>query len=95
MDAPLIVQVLLNLLENAIKYTPDGSHVLIRAQEEDQRIHIDVLDDGPGISDENKEHCLRSVLHQRRHARGCEKRPRPRTFVSAVPSSARTAGRSP
>ena len=58
MDAPLIVQVLLNLLENAIKYTPDGSHVLIRAQEEDQRIHIDVLDDGPGISDENKEHVF-------------------------------------
>jgi len=58
MDAPLIVQVLLNLIENAIKYTPADSEIVIRAVEEDKRIRISVADDGPGISDENKQHVF-------------------------------------
>jgi two-component system sensor histidine kinase KdpD len=58
MDAPLIVQVLLNLIENAIKYTPADSEIVIRAVEEDKRIRISVTDDGPGISDENKHHVF-------------------------------------
>ncbi len=58
MDAPLIVQVLLNLIENAIKYTPADSEIVIRAVEEDKRIRISVADDGPGIPDENKQHVF-------------------------------------
>ncbi|MEN6594042.1 MAG: DUF4118 domain-containing protein [Clostridiaceae bacterium] len=54
MDAPLIVQVLLNLLENAIKYTPVGSHILISAAEDGGMVRVSVADDGPGISDEAK-----------------------------------------
>ena len=58
MDAPLIVQVLLNLIENAIKYTPADSEIVIRAVEEDKRIRISVADDGLGIPDENKQHVF-------------------------------------
>ena len=58
MDAPLIVQVLLNLLENAIKYTPEGSHILLHARADDNYVRITVSDDGPGISDESKEHVF-------------------------------------
>ena len=58
MDAPLIVQVLLNLLENAIKYTPAGSHVLLRTREDGGFVNFSVSDDGPGISDENKAHVF-------------------------------------
>ena len=58
MDAPLIVQVLLNLLENAIKYTPEQSHVRIHAQADDNFVQISVSDDGPGISDESKAHVF-------------------------------------
>jgi two-component system sensor histidine kinase KdpD len=58
MDAPLIVQVLLNLIENAIKYTPADSEIVIRAVEEDKLIRISVTDDGPGIPDENKQHVF-------------------------------------
>ena len=58
MDAPLIVQVLLNLLENAIKYTPAGSLILIRAIEAGDFVCVSVSDDGPGISDENKLHVF-------------------------------------
>ena len=58
MDAPLIVQVLLNLLENAIKYTPEHSHIFLNAQADDSFVRITVSDDGPGISDESKEHVF-------------------------------------
>ena len=54
MDARLIVQVLINLIDNAIKYTPKGSHIQIRTFKEDQWAVISVSDDGPGIADENK-----------------------------------------
>ena len=54
MDAPLILQVLLNLLENAIKYTPSGSHITVSANEEDDMVRISVRDDGPGIAEEAK-----------------------------------------
>ncbi len=58
MDAPLIVQVLLNLLENAIKYTQEESHILLNARVDDDFVRITVSDDGPGISDESKEHVF-------------------------------------
>jgi len=54
MDAPLILQVLLNLLENAIKYTTSGSHITISANEEGDLIRISVQDDGPGIAEDAK-----------------------------------------
>ncbi len=58
MDAPLIVQVLLNLLENAIKYTPAGSQIVLRASDAGRFVRVSVSDDGPGISDENKQHVF-------------------------------------
>ena len=58
MDAPLIVQVLINLLENAIKYTPPGSHITISARAENSQIRVNVADDGPGISQEAKAHVF-------------------------------------
>ena len=58
MDAPLIVQVLLNLLENAIKYTPEGTHIFLSAQADYGFVRITVSDDGPGISDESKGHVF-------------------------------------
>ena len=54
-DAKLIVQVLLNLIDNAIKYTPQGSEILISVSERDGMAHISVADQGPGIPDDAKE----------------------------------------
>ena len=54
-DARLIVQVIINLVDNAIKYTPVGSHIDIDTREEKGFVVISVADDGPGISDEEKE----------------------------------------
>ena len=54
MDARLVVQVLINLLNNAVKYTPPGSHIELSARENGDLVTVRVADDGPGISDEAK-----------------------------------------
>ena len=54
-DARLIVQVIINLVDNAIKYTPAGSHIAINTKGECGCAVVSVADDGPGISDEEKE----------------------------------------
>ena len=58
MDARLIVQVIINIVNNAIKYTPEGSHICISAEKEDRMVCIHIADDGPGISDEAKVHLF-------------------------------------
>ncbi len=53
-DAKLIVQVVINLVDNAIKYTPAGSTIEIRTGKKKKWIVVSVSDNGPGISDEQK-----------------------------------------
>jgi len=48
-DAVLIERVLVNLLENAGKYTPSGSQVMISALTHNDEIQIAVEDNGPGL----------------------------------------------
>jgi len=55
MDSHLIVQVIVNLVNNAIAHTPAGSHVTICARREGRFVSISVSDDGPGVSDEEKD----------------------------------------
>lgn len=54
MDAKLIVQVIINIVNNAIKYTPAGSNIAITAKQENDVVTVSIADDGPGISDEMK-----------------------------------------
>ena len=58
MDARLIVQVLINLVDNAVKYTPAGSTITVSAREQDGFAAISVLDDGPGIAPEIRPHVF-------------------------------------
>jgi len=48
-DQSQFEQVLLNLLDNAIKYTPDGGDVTVHAQQTGERIQISIRDTGIGI----------------------------------------------
>lgn len=57
-DARLIVQVIINLVDNAIKYTPPGSEIRIRTRKEGAFAALYVADNGPGISDEAKDHVF-------------------------------------
>ncbi|MBS5966081.1 MAG: sensor histidine kinase KdpD [Finegoldia magna] len=55
MDARLIIQVLINLIDNAIKYTDEGSSILIKAFKKDDNTLIQICDNGDGIRDNDKE----------------------------------------
>ena len=57
-DSRLMVQVFVNLIDNAIKYTPKGSHIDVFILKKEEEVLIRVQDDGPGISDEDKEHIF-------------------------------------
>lgn len=54
MDARLIVQVIINIVNNAVKYTPPGSHIALSAKREGEDVAVEIADDGPGIPDESK-----------------------------------------
>ncbi len=54
MDVRLISQVVINLVDNAMKYTPAGSAIRITAQKKNDKICVCVADNGPGIPDEQK-----------------------------------------
>lgn len=53
-DTTLIQEVVHNLLENAIKYTPSGGHIVITSEEKDDNVVVVVEDTGPGIDPEDQ-----------------------------------------
>lgn len=58
MDVRLIVQTIINIVNNAIKYTPKRSHIILSAEKQENMVCIRIADDGPGISDEAKKHLF-------------------------------------
>jgi len=52
-DARALEHVLSNLVDNAIKYCPRGSRIVVRAAAEVDRVNLVVADDGPGIPPEH------------------------------------------
>lgn len=57
-DGVLIQEVVLNLVENAIKYTPTNGRIEVRTQEVDDRVIFAVKDNGPGVPEADKEHLF-------------------------------------
>jgi two-component system sensor histidine kinase KdpD len=49
-DAVQIERVLVNLLDNALKFSPPGSAVHVRAEERDGELLLHVVDQGPGVA---------------------------------------------
>jgi signal transduction histidine kinase len=49
-DAPLLAHVIENLVTNAVKHTPPGTHVTLAATPRDAVVHVEVRDTGPGIA---------------------------------------------
>lgn len=57
-DARLIIQVVINLVDNALKYTPPGARIELSARREGAWIYISCADDGPGVPDADKPHIF-------------------------------------
>ncbi|MFC8095921.1 DUF4118 domain-containing protein [Streptomyces sp. NPDC057301] len=54
-DPGLLERSVANLVENAVKYSPDGGRVLVAASAIAERVEVRVVDRGPGVPDEAKE----------------------------------------
>jgi signal transduction histidine kinase len=57
-DRDRIRQVLVNLLTNANEYCPEGAGIEVKARRADAEVEIDVVDDGPGIPEQQLEHIF-------------------------------------
>jgi len=53
MDCERILQVLRNLIGNAVKFTPKGGHIGISVRLKNRQVEVSVSDTGPGIHTEN------------------------------------------
>lgn len=58
MDARLIIQVLVNLINNAIDYTPSDSQITIAAEAQGGYVRVSVTDDGPGLRSGEEDHIF-------------------------------------
>ena len=72
MDAARIKQVLVNLVGNAIKFTPDRGRVWVRATKENGTVQVEVGDTGPGIAPEDHERIFQE-FQQAQTTRGAGK----------------------
>ncbi len=57
-DVDLMRQVFANLIENAIKYSPENSNILVSSEEKDGRVMVQIADQGPGIPRDELEHVF-------------------------------------
>jgi signal transduction histidine kinase len=65
-DRQLLFEALGNLVGNAIKFTPPGGHVRLRQSRLPQGPALEVIDDGPGVPEDEREAVLQRFYRGRR-----------------------------
>jgi signal transduction histidine kinase len=60
-DSSLMFEALVNLLDNAIKFTPEGGHIKLRGSIEASSVIIEVADDGTGIPETDRTNVIRRL----------------------------------
>ncbi len=63
-DAARLHEVIANLVDNAIKYSPAGSRIKVKFLKRENFVQVDVEDNGPGISDEAKKHLFEKFYRE-------------------------------
>jgi len=66
-DLRSLERALMALVDNAIKFSPEGGEVFIRFDERDDNVFISVEDQGIGIEEENMKHLFDRFYHLERH----------------------------
>lgn len=69
-DVHEIERVLMNLLTNAVKFTPDGGRVSLRVVMDDDKVRILVEDTGIGVAEEDLPHLFRRFFRARSATEG-------------------------
>ena len=69
LDPVLFEQVLVNLLDNAAKYAPEGSTVTVRAVRDGSRVRVEVSDEGAGLPEEDVERVFDKFYRVRKSDR--------------------------
>ncbi|CAO4185538.1 ATP-binding protein [Methylorubrum extorquens] len=69
LDPVLFEQVLVNLLDNAAKYAPEGSTVTLRARQDGHTVRIEVLDEGFGLPEADVERVFDKFYRVRKSDR--------------------------
>jgi two-component system sensor histidine kinase GlrK len=67
LDPERMLQVLRNLLGNAVKFTPKGGHVTVTASPVDGKLQVSVQDSGPGIPAENLTAIFEKYIQGNQH----------------------------
>jgi PAS domain S-box-containing protein len=57
-DKVRLRQIVLNLLNNALNYTPEGGRIILRAGQKYADLIVEVADNGPGIAEEEQQHMF-------------------------------------
>ena len=69
-DHNRLLQALINLVGNSIKFTPESGEIELRAQIESDQVLVTVTDNGPGIPPEDVAHVFEKYWHATRRNRG-------------------------
>lgn len=64
-DKQIMRNILLNLISNAIKFSPENKHISVKTSIGEQELKIEVKDEGIGIPDDEKEHMFERFFRSR------------------------------
>jgi signal transduction histidine kinase len=63
-DEVLLERAVLNILSNAIKFSPEGSPILVSLRRQGRMLQLRITDSGPGIPEELRQNLFRRYLRQ-------------------------------
>ena len=72
-DPARLLQVIDNLISNAVKFSPPGSTVLVDLEKLPQEWRISVLDEGPGLTEKDRQNLFKNFARLSARPTGGEK----------------------
>lgn len=69
-DSERLHQILLNLLSNGVRFSPQGGRVLVRARAQDGEARFEVVDEGPGIAEADLPHIFERYWRKLKGGKG-------------------------
>jgi signal transduction histidine kinase len=57
-DGHLMHRAIQNLMENALKFTPENGHIELNARADENRVHVSITNTGPGIPEAELSHIF-------------------------------------